>query len=192
MEIINIPQNIKINTYQKKKLSNLLSSENYLRIEGILGSIEVIIPEIINLVHEKNFLKIIVKNNEKFSKSYKTTFQKVFITSLRNSLRGLSNGFYSDLLIRGTGYKAIINKLNKSIEFKIGKTHIVIKKFNSNIKVFYKIKPRKLYLSSYDKQKVTQFSSEIRDLKRPDPYKAKGIRRVKEIIIRKEGKKSRK
>ena len=134
----------------------------------------------------------IFKFYQLFLKSYKKTFETVFSSHLKISLKGLSTGFYSDLFIRGTGYKAIVNTLNKIIEFKIGKTHLVKKKINPNIKVNYKIKKRKLYLSSYDKQQVTQFSSEIRDLKRPDPYKAKGIRRAKERITLKEGKKSRK
>ena len=185
MVLINIPESISIKTLNK-------GAKLYVQIIGSLGLIEVRVPDVISFLQEKNFLKITTKKNEKYLKPYKKTFEKVFSTHLKSSLKGLSTGFYSDLLIRGTGYKAIINKIDKNIEFKIGKTHIVIVKISHNINVFYKIKKRKLYISSYDKQKVTQFSSEIRDLKRPDPYKAKGIRRAKEIIVLKEGKKSRK
>ena len=184
-EILNIPENIKITIYENE-------NKNYLKIEGKLGCLEVLIPNLLKLLKDKNFLKIEIISNQKNTKSYENTVIKVFTTYLKNSFRGLSTGFYSDLLIRGTGYKAIIDKDAQSIELKIGTTHPVIKKIPSDINVFYHVKLKKLYISSNDKQKVTQFSSELRDLKRPDPYKAKGLRRAGEIIKLKEGKKSRK
>ena len=185
MENINLPQDISILTFCKK-------TTLYLKIIGSLGQINVKVPEVINFLQERHFVKITTKKNKKFLKPYKKTFEKVFSSHLKSALKGLSTGFYSDLFIRGIGYKAIVNTLNKTIEFKIGKTHLVIKKINPQIKATYKIKKRKLYLSSYDKQQVTQFSTEIRSFKIPDPYKAKGIRRAQEKITLKEGKKSRK
>ena len=79
MQVINIPQNTQIfKFYQKNQL--------FLKIIGPLGQIHVKVPEVLNFLQEKNFLKIKIKKNEKFLKSYKKTFETVFSSHLKISL----------------------------------------------------------------------------------------------------------
>jgi len=105
---------------------------------------------------------------------------------LANAVSGVTNGFSRVLEIVGVGYKAEIK--GSEIHFALGYSHPVVFKIPQGIKVDLDAKANKLTVTGADRQLLGQVCAEIRDLRRPDPYKAKGIKYADEILRRKVGK----
>ncbi|QQR73571.1 MAG: 50S ribosomal protein L6 [Holophagales bacterium] len=104
---------------------------------------------------------------------------------LANAVQGVSAGFTRGLEINGVGYKAELK--GEDIHFALGYSHPVVYRVPAGIKVEVE-KNTKLTVSGADRQMVGQVAAEIRRLKPPDPYKAKGIKYVDEVLRRKVGK----
>ena len=103
-----------------------------------------------------------------------------------NSVEGVTKGFTRELEIVGVGYKAEVR--GKSILFTLGYSHPIDFPIPEGINVGLDAKAGKLTVSGADRQKVGQTAAEIRQLRVPDPYKAKGIKYANEVIRRKVGK----
>ena len=106
-------------------------------------------------------------------------------TLINNMIIGVTEGYKKELEINGVGYRAA--KAGKEVTLTLGYSHPVIVSDNEDITVDVP-SPNKLIISGIDKQKVGQFAAEIRNKRRPEPYKGKGIKYVDEVIRRKEGK----
>jgi len=107
---------------------------------------------------------------------------------LNNMVEGVTNLWNKTLLIEGTGYKASLS--GKILSVAAGYSHIVEKEVPANLEVKL-VSPTEIFISGVDKQAVGQFAAEVRAIRKPEPYKGKGIRYKNEIIIRKEGKKAK-
>ena len=110
-------------------------------------------------------------------------------TLINNMVVGVSEGYQKDLEIIGVGYKAA-NQGN-ILELSLGYSHAIILELPTEIKVSadtQKGKAPVVTLESYDKQLLGQVAAKIRSLRKPEPYKGKGIRFVGEEIRRKAGK----
>lgn len=106
---------------------------------------------------------------------------------IQNMVTGVSEGFTKELEIIGVGYRATAN--GGKIDLSLGFSHPVEMKAPEGVKVeMHKEKKNTIVVSGYDKQKVGQFAAEIRSLRKPEPYKGKGVRYVGEYVIRKAGK----
>jgi large subunit ribosomal protein L6 len=103
-----------------------------------------------------------------------------------NSVQGVTKGFSRDLEIVGVGYKAEVK--GKAVVFSLGYSHPVNFPIPEGISIALDAKAGKLSVSGADRQKVGQTAAEIRKLRVPDPYKAKGIKYADEVIRRKVGK----
>ncbi len=103
-----------------------------------------------------------------------------------NSVVGVTKGFSKDLEIVGVGYKAEVK--GKTVVFSIGYSHPVNFPIPAGISIALDPKAGKLSVSGADRQQVGQTAAEIRKLRIPDPYKAKGIKYATEVIRRKVGK----
>lgn len=103
---------------------------------------------------------------------------------LANAVHGVSKGFSKDLEIHGVGMTAQLT--GKSVTFKLGYSHPIVYPVPEGIEV--KIDRNRLTVSGCDRQRVGQVAAEIRDLRRPDVYKQKGIRYVGEHLRKKAGK----
>lgn len=101
-----------------------------------------------------------------------------------NMIQGVSQGFEKKLEINGVGYR--VAPQGTDLKFNLGFSHDVIFKVPTGIQVG--IDQNVLTVSGIDKQQVGQVAAEIRALKKPEPYKGKGIKYVDERIIRKSGK----
>lgn len=108
---------------------------------------------------------------------------------LHNMVVGVSEGFKKQLEINGVGYRAQLqgNKLIVSA----GYSHTVDMEVPADLKVELP-KNTVIIISGIDKQKVGQFAAEIREIRKPEPYKGKGIKYSNEVIRRKEGKTAKK
>ena len=105
---------------------------------------------------------------------------------IQNMVVGVSEGFVKNLEIVGVGYRAAL-KGNDELDMALGFSHPVSVKAPEGI-TFEVPEPTKISVVGIDKQKVGQVAAEIRDLRKPEPYKGKGVRYAGERIVRKAGK----
>jgi large subunit ribosomal protein L6 len=101
-----------------------------------------------------------------------------------NMVTGVSQGFEKKLEINGVGYR--VQPQGADLKFNLGFSHDVIYNVPSTVQV--KVEQNTITVSGTNKQQVGQVAAEIRALKKPEPYKGKGIKYVGERIIRKSGK----
>ena len=106
-------------------------------------------------------------------------------TLLSNMIVGVNEGYKKELDINGVGYRA--NKDGNKLVMNLGYSHDVIIPEIDGITIEVP-NPNKIIVLGCDKQKVGQFAAEIREYRRPEPYKGKGIKYVDEVIRRKVGK----
>ncbi len=104
---------------------------------------------------------------------------------LANMVTGVTQGFERGLEIHGVGYRSEIK--GQEVKLTVGYSHPVILPIPKGLEVISE-NPTRLVVRGADKQKVGQFASEIRRVRRPEPYKGKGIRYVGERVRRKVGK----
>jgi large subunit ribosomal protein L6 len=109
-----------------------------------------------------------------------------YASHIQNMIKGVTDGFEKKLIIEGIGFKAQLDGAN--LVLSLGLSHPVKKEIPQGIKVT--TEKSLITISGIDKEKVGQFSAEVRALKKPEPYKGKGIRYENEIIRRKAGKKA--
>jgi large subunit ribosomal protein L6 len=107
-------------------------------------------------------------------------------TMIRNIVQGVKNGFERKLEINGVGYRAAMQ--GKNLQLSLGYSHDVVYQTPEGITIATP-KPTEIVISGIDKQQVGQVAAEIREYRRPEPYKGKGIKYAEEVIVRKEGKK---
>ena len=108
---------------------------------------------------------------------------------LHNMVVGVSEGFKKQLEINGVGYRAQLQ--GNTLVVSAGYSHTVEMPVPEGLKVELP-KNTVIIISGIDKQKVGQFAAEIRDIRKPEPYKGKGIKYDYEVIRRKEGKTAKK
>lgn len=101
-----------------------------------------------------------------------------------NMITGVSKGFEKKLELNGVGYR--VSGGGRALEFALGFSHPV--KYQASEGIELKVEKNIITVSGIDKQKVGQAAAEIRALKKPEPYKGKGIKYVDETILRKAGK----
>ena len=109
-----------------------------------------------------------------------------YAAHIRNMITGVTEGFTKILEIEGVGYRAEVK--GKDISMNLGFSHPVIIAIPEGITA--EVVKNVITLSGYDKDALTQFAANVRKVKKPEPYKGKGIRYRGEFIIRKQGKKA--
>jgi large subunit ribosomal protein L6 len=109
-----------------------------------------------------------------------------YASHVKNMLKGVTEGYKKTLLIEGVGFKWDVagTKLNLSLGF----SHPVVVDIPECLAV--KAEKGALIIEGFDKELVGQFAANIRAMKKPEPYKGKGIRYEGEVIRRKQGKKA--
>lgn len=105
---------------------------------------------------------------------------------LANAVHGASVGFSKVLEIHGVGYRAELK--GSDIHFSLGYSHPVVYSVPKGVEVGVDERAGRITLSGADRQQVGQVAAEIRQLRKPDPYKGKGIKYAHEVIRRKVGK----
>jgi len=103
---------------------------------------------------------------------------------VNNMVIGVSQGFSKKLEIIGVGYR--VNLQGNGLKFNLGYSHDVNYQLPEGIQA--QVEQNTITILGIDKQQVGQIASEIRQLRKPEPYKGKGIKYADEYIIRKSGK----
>lgn len=109
-----------------------------------------------------------------------------YASHVSNMVRGVNSPFEKKLIVEGVGFKADVK--GDEIVMSLGFSHPVKVKIPKNLKV--KAEKNIITVSGPDIEAVGQFAAQIRDWKKPEPYKGKGIRYENEVIRRKQGKKT--
>ena len=110
-------------------------------------------------------------------------------TLINNMVVGVTNGYEKVLEVNGVGYRAA--KQGKTLTLTLGYSHPVIMEDPDGIETILDGQ-NKITVKGIDKEKVGQYAAEIRDKRRPEPYKGKGIKYADEVIRRKVGKTGKK
>lgn len=155
--------------------------KNELTVKGPKGELKQAVHPAVTVVVENDAVVVSVKEPEdKFQRSLWGTTGAL----VRNMMNGVVTPFTKQLEINGVGYGFEVK--GKQLQIKAGYSHLV----HLDIPVGVEIKQEKnvITLSSHDKQLLGQFAAEVRKVRKPEPYKGKGIKYVDEVIIRKQGK----
>jgi len=157
-------------------------AEGSVSVKGPKGQLEAAIVDLVEVSIEDNQVVVRPINDSKPARSAWGMTR----TIIANMVQGVTEGFSKTLLINGVGYRAALQ--GRDIKLNLGYSHDVVYKVPEGIDVQIP-KPTEIVISGIDKQKVGQVAAEIREWRKPEPYKGKGIRYADEYIFRKEGKK---
>lgn len=150
-------------------------------VKGPKGTLSVDISEPINVAVEDGAVVVTRPNDERRNRA----LHGLSRTLVANLVTGVTDGYVRKLEIFGVGYRVALK--GQDLEFALGYSHPVPIKAPEGI-TFAVESPTKFSVSGIDKQQVGQISANIRRLRRPDPYKGKGVRFEGEQIRRKVGK----
>ncbi len=160
--------------------ANIVNNE--ILIKGQKGELKKEFPSLVKVTKEDGKILVVPKNESKDAKAAWGLIR----TIINNMVVGVKEGFNKTLEINGVGYRASISE--NILTLQLGFSHDIKLAIPSDIEVKC-VKPTELIVSGIDKQKVGQFAAEIRRLRKPEPYKGKGVKYQEETIRRKEGKK---
>ena len=160
----------------------LLVEGQKISVKGKQGSLSMDLSDNVELQHSKKQIEVKVLNNDKNSKSQWGLTRSL----IGNMVKGVSEGFSKILEVKGVGYRASVEA--GILQLQLGYSHDIKVGIPADISVKC-AKPTEIQIFGVNKQRVGQFAAEIRALRKPEPYKGKGISYEGEYIRRKEGKK---
>ena len=158
-----------------------VAENNKVTVKGPKGTLERVLPEEMTIKLEDGHVVVTRPNDLKKMKS----LHGLTRTLINNMVVGVTTGYEKKLEVNGVGYKAA--KAGKKLTLSLGYSHPVEMEDPEGIETVLDGQ-NIIIVKGIDKEKVGQFAAEIRDKRRPEPYKGKGIKYVDEVIIRKEGK----
>jgi len=159
--------------------------DNTITVKGPKGELSYTYNKELTVIVTDNSIEVTRPNDLKIMKSLHGTTNAL----IQNMIIGVSVGYKKDLEIVGVGYRFQVN--GNKINVNAGFSHPVEVEVPSDLKV-EQVNTTEISISGIDKQKVSEFAANIRKLRKPEPYKGKGIRYKGEHIRRKEGKKAAK
>ena len=162
----------------------VIAENNHVTVTGPKGTLERTLPSEMSIVLEGDVITVTRPNDLKKMKS----LHGLTRTLLNNMVVGVTTGFTKVLEVNGVGYK--VSKAGKTLTLNLGYSHPVVMEDPEGIEST--VADNKITITGIDKEKVGQYAAEIRDKRRPEPYKGKGIKYADEVIRRKVGKTGKK
>ncbi|HSW78511.1 MAG TPA: 50S ribosomal protein L6 [Candidatus Babeliales bacterium] len=159
---------------------NITLDDDFITVNGPKGSLKQFTMPGVQISQSDNELSIKRDNDERQNRSRHGLMR----TLINNMVTGVTQGFEKKLEINGVGYR--VQQQGENLKFNLGFSHDVVYKIPAGIQA--SIEQNVITISGIDKQQVGQVAAEIRALKKPEPYKGKGIKYADERIIRKSGK----
>jgi large subunit ribosomal protein L6 len=154
---------------------------NTVVVEGPKGKVTALIPQGISLVRKESELLVERENDSQAG------FHGLARALVFNAVTGVTTGWTKDLDIVGIGYRAELKGKNMVV-FTLGYSHPIEFPLPTGIDVTIDPKQTHLTVSGIDRQKVGQIAADMRSLRKPDPYKNKGVRYTGEKLKKKVGK----
>ena len=161
-----------------------IAENNHVTVKGPKGTLERTLPSEMSIVLEGDVITVTRPNDLKKMKS----LHGLTRTLINNMVVGVTAGYTKVLEVNGVGYKA--SKAGKTLTLNLGYSHPVVMEDPEGIEST--VADNKITITGIDKEKVGQYAAEIRDKRRPEPYKGKGIKYADEVIRRKVGKTGKK
>ncbi|MEJ2376322.1 MAG: 50S ribosomal protein L6 [Pseudolabrys sp.] len=152
------------------------------KVKGPKGAMELALVDEVTVKMEEGGIKVDPRDQSKRSRQMWGTAR----TLVANLVTGVSQGFEEKLEISGVGYRAAVH--GKQLNLQLGYSHDVNFPIPEGITIATP-RPTEIVVSGIDKRLVGQVAAHIRDYRRPEPYKGKGVKYAGEYIFRKEGKK---
>jgi large subunit ribosomal protein L6 len=150
-------------------------------VKGAKGELSHTVASPIEVTLDENTLTVTRPNDERTSRS----LHGLTRTLIANMIEGVTKGYEKKLEIVGTGYR--VQAKGSDLEFALGYSHPVNVSAPEGI-TFTVENPTKFSVAGISKQQVGEVAANIRKLRKPDPYKGKGVRYAGEVIRRKVGK----
>ena len=158
--------------------------DSEITVAGPKGQLVVPVQPMTKVTVQDNVATVTRENDEPKSRAWHGLQRAL----LNNAVIGVTQGFEKKLEINGVGFR--LSGGGQEIEMALGFSHPV--KYKAPEGVQLTTNRMEITVSGIDKQKVGQVAAEIRALKKPEPYKGKGIKYVDEVILRKAGKAGKK
>lgn len=155
---------------------------NTLSIKGPKGTLSKPTNRLVKIAVEAEGVQVSIANDSLEARALVGTYA----SHVKNMLKGVTEGYTKKLLIEGVGYKWDVQ--GKNLNLALGFSHPVVVAIPEGLTL--KADKAALTIEGHDKEAVGQFAANIRALKKPEPYKGKGIRYDGEVIRRKQGKKA--
>src|ERR1700677_4971622 len=158
-------------------------ADGKVRVDGPKGKLEFSPHTAMQIQHDDKAKTIVITrpNDERANRS----LHGLTRTLIANMVEGVTKGYEKKLKIEGIGYQARMNK--KAVVLTVGFANAVEMAPPDGVTVELP-DPTTIIIKGADKQKVGQFAAEVRKVRKPEPYKGKGIRYENETVRRKEGK----
>lgn len=157
-------------------------NDRLVTVKGQKGQLQQKIVGDVNVTLNNGEIKVDPANDSKRARS----MWGMSRTLINNMITGVTEGFTKRLEIRGVGYRAAVD--GKILSLSLGFSHEIKYAIPEGITIVAE-KPTLLVISGSDAQKVGQVAALLRGLRKPEPYKGKGVRYEDERVIMKEGKK---
>jgi large subunit ribosomal protein L6 len=155
---------------------------SHVTVKGPKGTLEHDAPETITIAREGDELLVTRPDDERENRALHGLTRSL----VANMVTGVSEGFVRELEIVGVGYRAAASGPQR-LEIQVGYSHPVHVDAPEGIE-FEVPAPTRITVRGFDKQLVGQVAADIRKLRKPEPYKGKGIRYANELVQRKAGK----
>jgi large subunit ribosomal protein L6 len=150
-------------------------------VKGKFGALETTVPNTIAIQQDENTLTVGLKTDARNLRP----MHGLYRTLINNMMVGVSEQFELTLILKGVGYRAVVQ--GKEIVLNLGYSHPVNIDIPKTVSVEV-VQNTTINLKSCDKELLGLFASKIREWRRPEPYKGKGILYKNEQILRKAGK----
>jgi len=151
-------------------------------VKGKLGELSRTLADEVEVSREDNLIWVKPRDDGRRARAMWGLSRSL----VNNMVNGVSQGFTRSLEINGVGYRAAVD--GNVLNLQLGYSHDIEYPMPEGIKIECE-KPTQIVVSGIDRQRVGQVAAEIRNFRKPEPYKGKGIRYVGEWVRRKEGKK---
>lgn len=160
-------------------------ADNTVTVKGPLGELSQEVDKRINVKEEEGSI-VVARSSDAIKDK---AFHGLYRSLINNMVEGVSKGYTKELDLVGVGYRA--SNQGQVLELVLGYSHNIIMEIPEEIKletVTERGKPPRINLKSHDKQLIGMVAAKIRSLRKPEPYKGKGIKYAEEVLRRKAGK----
>lgn len=151
-------------------------------VAGPKGTLTKIFRDDITVTIAGDLITLNIKRNDKFSKALWGTYA----SHLMNMIKGVETPYVKKLILEGVGFKSEVK--GKELHFALGFSHPVVVAIPEGLTAT--AEKNNITITGIDKELVGSFTASVRALKKPEPYKGKGMRYEDEVIRRKQGKKT--
>lgn len=172
---VNIPEGVQVN----------VSDDNTVTVKGKIGELQQSVNPSIKIKIEENQVMLERSDESKKSKSLHGLYRAL----IANMIQGVSEGYKIIQELVGVGFK--VQNKGQLLEMSLGFSHNIVFELPPEIKVETKTERGQnptITLASHDKQLLGQVAAKIRSLRKPEPYKGKGIKYQGEVLRKKAGK----